>query len=99
MNFKTTLLLLFLFAIDTISTLWLNANVTNGFEANPIMAVVVDSTVLFVITKIMFSIVILWALWRLNTQSPKAFQWGVGGTCVFYGIVCINNLVGVILLC
>ena len=98
MNLKTISLLLFLFTIDTISTLWLNANVTNGFEANPIMAVVVDSPILFIIAKIIFSIVIIWALWRLNTQSPKAYKWTVGGTCIFYGIVCINNLAGVIYL-
>ncbi|MBU1067490.1 hypothetical protein KKE60_06860, partial [Patescibacteria group bacterium] len=75
MNLKTIFLLLLLFTIDTISTLWLNANVTNGFEANPIMAVVVDSTILFVLAKIMFSVIIIWALWRLSTQSSKAYKW------------------------
>ena len=88
-------LLTSLFIIDTWSTIWLNTNAPVGFEVNPVMAVFLHFTSLFIIAKILISIVILVALWKLKTLSSRAFAGGLCFTFVIYGAVCINNLVGV----
>lgn len=103
MKNKNTLIISFIIiiilsTIDMFSTMWLNANCVNGHEVNYVMAAILDSSFTFMIIKTLVLGIVLWALWRLHTQSEKAFKWGVRGTCAIWGLACINNVVGVVLL-
>lgn len=85
--------------IDMVSTMWLHGNtIISDTEVNPFLSTVLDNSLMFVGVKILILGVVLWALWRLHTQSDKWFKWGVWGTCAVWGLACVNNVVGVVLL-
>lgn len=88
--------LISLLIIDMLSTLWLNAYAPCGREVNPVMAAVLDSTLMFVLSKTLISCVVLGCLYRLSTQSAKVFKCASFVVCAFFGLVCFNNVVGVV---
>ncbi len=96
-DIKSLVLLMVLFSTDTFSTLWLNKH-SLGFEANPIMAIFLDMSALFILAKILIGIIIILALWRMSMLSQQYYKYGLYFTCGIYGVVCLNNLVGVVLL-
>ncbi len=83
-----------LFAIDMLSTLWLNAHVP-GSELNPVMAATLTCHFTHSIVKAIILGVILIALCRLETLSLRTFRWASVSVCVIYGLVCVHNLIGV----
>lgn len=84
-----------LFAIDMLSTLWLNAHVP-GSELNPVMAATLGCSFTHSIVKAIILGVILVALCRLETLSLRIFRWASVAVCVIFGLVCVHNLIGVI---
>lgn len=98
MRFKLFVVVIILLIIDMLSTLWLSTHAPTGQELNPVMAMVLGDTVLFVLSKTFFSCVVLGCLYRLSTQSIKVFNHVSVAVCVFFGFVCINNMIGVVLL-
>lgn len=102
MKFKNLLpfiIVAVLSTIDMFSTMWLHGNtIISDTEVNPFLSTVLDNSLMFVGVKILILGVVLGALWKLCTQSEKAFKWGVRGTCAVWGLACVNNIVGVVLL-
>lgn len=98
MKFKLFAVVIILLIIDMLSTLWLNTHAPSGKELNPIMAMALGNTVLFVLSKTFFSCVVLGCLYRLSMLSTKVYEHVSVAVCVVFGFVCINNMMGVVLL-
>lgn len=96
-NIKSLVLLVVLFLTDTFSTMWLNAH-SSGFEANPMMDILLNTPALFILVKVLIGVIIILTLGRLSALSFQHYEHGLYFTYVIYGIVCLNNLIGVMLL-